>query len=197
MVNSPLLELLGIDPAIIFGVLLLLIIILLIMLIVAMVKIGNTNRRLDSFMRGKDAESLEETMVEIIAELERLNAYDIQKRRDIKRINDNLMITYQKQGIVKYDAFNEMGGKLSFALALLDKNNNGFIINSMHSREGCYTYIKEIVKGESYILLGEEERQALEKAIDEEDLMEDLKEFKKLDEKKDRIRGGKAKEKEE
>ena len=196
MVNSPLLELLGIDPAIIFGVLLLLIIILLIMLIVAMVKIGNTNRRLDSFMRGKDAESLEETMVEIIAELERLNASDIQKRRDIKRINDNLMITYQKQGIVKYDAFNEMGGKLSFALALLDKNNNGFIINSMHSREGCYTYIKEIVKGESYILLGEEERQALEKAIDEEDLMEDLKEFKKLDEKKDRIRGGKAKEKE-
>ena len=197
MVNSPLLELLGIDPAIIFGVLLLLIIILLIMLIIAMVKIGNTNRRLDSFMRVKDAESLEETMVEIIAELERLNASDIQKRRDIKRINDNLMITYQKQGIVKYDAFNEMGGKLSFALALLDKNNNGFIINSMHSREGCYTYIKEIVKGESYILLGEEERQALEKAIDEEDLMEDLKEFKKLDEKKDRIRGGKAKEKEE
>ena len=46
-------------------------------------------------------------------------------------------------------------------------------------------------------MLGEEERQALEKAIDEEDLMEDLKEFKKLDEKKDRIRGGKAKEKEE
>ena len=93
------------------------------------------------------------------------------------------MITYQKQGIIKYDAFNEMGGKLSFAMALLDKNNNGFIINSIHSREGCYTYIKEIVKGESYILLGEEERQALEKAIDEEDLMDDLKEFKKLDKK--------------
>lgn len=182
--NSPLLELLGIDPAIIFGVLIFLIIILLILLIVAMAKINNTNRRLDSFMRGKDAESLEETMLDIIAELERLNASDVQKRRDIKRINDNLMITYQKQGIVKYDAFTEMGGKLSFALALLDKNNNGFIINSMHSREGCYTYIKEIVKGESYILLGEEERQALEKAIDEEDLMEDLKEFKELDKKK-------------
>ena len=135
------------------------------------------------FMRGKDAESLEETMLDIISEIERLKSSDMQKRRDIKRINDNLMITYQKQGIIKYDAFNEMGGKLSFAMALLDKNNNGFIINSIHSREGCYTYIKEIVKGESYILLGEEERQALEKAIDEEDLMDDLKEFKKLDKK--------------
>ena len=176
MVNSPLLELLGIDPAIIFGVLFLLVLILLILLIV-------TNRRLDGFMRGKDAESLEETMLDIISEIERLKSSDMQKRRDIKRINDNLMITYQKQGIIKYDAFNEMGGKLSFAMALLDKNNNGFIINSIHSREGCYTYIKEIVKGESYILLGEEERQALEKAIDEEDLMDDLKEFKKLDKK--------------
>ena len=175
MVNSPLLELLGIDPAIIFGVLFLLVLILLILLIVTMTKLGRTNRRLDGFMRGKDAESLEET--------ERLKSSDMQKRRDIKRINDNLMITYQKQGIIKYDAFNEMGGKLSFAMALLDKNNNGFIINSIHSREGCYTYIKEIVKGESYILLGEEERQALEKAIDEEDLMDDLKEFKKLDKK--------------
>ena len=183
MVNSPLLELLGIDPAIIFGVLFLLVLILLILLIVTMTKLGRTHRRLDGFMRGKDAESLEETMLDIISEIERLKSSDMQKRRDIKRINDNLMITYQKQGIIKYDAFNEMGGKLSFAMALLDKNNNGFIINSIHSREGCYTYIKEIVKGESYILLGEEERQALEKAIDEEDLMDDLKEFKKLDKK--------------
>ena len=126
MVNSPLLELLGIDPAIIFGVLFLLVLILLILLIVTMTKLGRTNRRLDGFMRGKDAESLEETMLDIISEIERLKSSDMQKRRDIKRINDNLMITYQKQGIIKYDAFNEMGGKLSFAMALLDKNNNGF-----------------------------------------------------------------------
>ena len=58
-----------------------------------------------------------------------------------------------------------MGGKLSFALTMLDNKNNGFIINSMHSREGCYMYIKEIVAGESYIELGEEEAESLEKAI--------------------------------
>ena len=40
---------------------------------------------------------------------------------------------YQKIGVVKYDAFNEMGGKLSFVLALLDNRNNGFILNAMHS----------------------------------------------------------------
>lgn len=65
-----------------------------------------------------------------------------------------------------------MGGKLSFALALLNKENTGFVINAMHSREGCYTYIKEIINGESYILLGNEEKQAVEQAINTDNFME-------------------------
>ena len=69
---------------------------------------------------------------------------------------------------MKYDAFNEMGGKLSFALVLLDKENNGFVMNAMHSREGCYTYIKEIINGESFIALGNEEQEALDKALGKE-----------------------------
>jgi hypothetical protein len=67
--------------------------------------------------------------------------------------------------LVKYDAFNQMGGQLSFSLALLDENNNGFILNSVHSAEGCYSYTKEIVNGESSISLGEEEKQALNNAM--------------------------------
>ena len=70
-------------------------------------------------------------------------------------------------GIVKYDAFNQMGGQLSFSLALLDENNNGFIINSVHSTEGCYSYTKEIKNGESSISLGKEEEEALATAIGE------------------------------
>ena len=71
-------------------------------------------------------------------------------------------------GIVKYDAFHEMGGELSFALTMLDENNNGWIFNAMHSREGCYTYIKEVVNGESYIELSSEEKECLEKAVYQE-----------------------------
>ena len=48
---------------------------------------------------------------------------------------------------------------------MLDNSNNGYIINAMHSREGCYTYVKEIIKGESFITLGDEERQALSQAM--------------------------------
>ena len=58
-----------------------------------------------------------------------------------------------------------MSGKLSYSLALLDKENNGILINSMYSREGCYSYVKEIIKGESYINLSEEEAEALKLAV--------------------------------
>ena len=73
--------------------------------------------------------------------------------------------SYQKIGIVKYDAFKEMGGKMRFAYAMLNDFNDGFIINSIHSKDGCYSYIKEIIKGESYIPLGDEEAEALEMAM--------------------------------
>ncbi len=64
-------------------------------------------------------------------------------------------------GLVKYDAFSQMGGQLSFCLALLNEKNNGFIINSVHSAEGCYSYTKEIKNGQSDISLGKEEEEAL------------------------------------
>ena len=81
---------------------------------------------------------------------------------------NGLKTHYQKVGIVKYDAFHEMGGELSFAITMLDENNTGWILNIMHSRQGCYAYVKDIVKGESTIQLAEEERESLEKAIFQE-----------------------------
>ena len=77
-------------------------------------------------------------------------------------------IQIQRVGIVKYDAFKEMGGKLSFSVALLNDNKTGFIINSIHSTDGCYVYTKEIVEGECVISLGEEEKKALMLALSEE-----------------------------
>ena len=69
---------------------------------------------------------------------------------------------------INYDAFKEMGGKLSFSVALLNDNETGFIINSIHSSEGCYVYTKEIVNGECAISLGDEEKKALTLALSAE-----------------------------
>ena len=57
-------------------------------------------------------------------------------------INRTLGKTVQKMGISKYDAFQGMGGQASFALAMLDKENDGMILNCMHSREAVsYTHL--------------------------------------------------------
>ena len=57
--------------------------------------------------------------------------------------------------------FDDVGGKLSFVLAFLDDNDTGFVLNAVHSKENCFLYVKEIVKGESYIMLSNEEVEAL------------------------------------
>lgn len=133
--------------------------------IVIMTKLGKLKKRYNIFMQGEDAKSLEKLISAKLNEIEVLKSSDIKNKEDIKMISETLLLTLKKVGIIKYDAFNEMGGKLSFAVALLNEKNDGFVINAMHSREGCYTYIKEIINGESYIILGEEEKQALDEAI--------------------------------
>ena len=117
------------------------------------------------FMRGKDGKSLEKGFLEQFKTVEKLERAVKQNTRDIDTIYKRMKTHYQNIGIVRYDAFQEMGGNLSFVLTMLDENNNGWVFNAMHSREGCYTYIKEIVKGESYMELGEEERESLKKAM--------------------------------
>lgn len=168
--NSNILESIGLknlDPAIYIIVLLVMCIGLLIYNICINRKLNRLYDKYNNFLRGKDAESLEEVIYKRFDEIDRLVVADRVKNSQIEEIYNNLNIVYQKCGIVKYDAFNEMGGKLSFALCMLDKKNNGFVLNSMHSREGCYTYIKEIVNGESAIELSENEKEALNSAINQ------------------------------
>ncbi len=142
--------------------------VMLVFLIINSVKIKKMKLTYTSFMSGKDGKSLEEVILKRFKEVDELKKEDAAKKVQLDDINESLRYAFSKMGMVKYDAFNEMGGKLSFALALLDNRNNGFLVNAMHSREGCYTYVKEIINGESYINLGEEEKKALNKAINSE-----------------------------
>lgn len=162
--KSSLLEYIGIDPAFILIGMGITIILLIVINIVVLVKLKKISRKYNNFMNGKDAESLEDVVLKRFTEIDNLKQNQKMVTKTLQEIITNLQITYQKVGIVKYDAFKEMGGKLSFSLALLDNDNTGFVLNSMHSREGCYTYIKEIIKGNSYITLSDEEKEALEKA---------------------------------
>jgi hypothetical protein len=116
-------------------------------------------------MRGKTAESLEDNIVRIVEEIKSIKAEDRDNKEAIRKINSNQRASFQKLGVVKYNAFNGMGGNLSFAIAILDYTNTGFVFNSVHSREGCFNYIKLVDRGQTDVLLGSEEKEALEQAL--------------------------------
>ncbi len=163
--TTQMIESYGIDLGYILTGIIALFIILLIIIIVLMVKVGKLNKRLSRFTKGKDARNLEELMLSKFSDIDSIVNNEKKQNKDIKYIAERSTIAFNKSGLIKYNAFREMTGSLSFALALLNDNNTGVIINSMHSREGCFTYAKEIINGESYIVLSEEEKEALEAAL--------------------------------
>ena len=162
---SMIFESLGIDPGIIIIILLLLVIILLVQSISANMRLSRLERKYKMFMKGSDAQSLEKTFVRKFAQIDRLYEAKEDHEHSINFIKKNFNLIFSKYGVEKYDAFDDVGGKLSFALALLDKENNGLILNAVHSRDNCFLYLKEIVKGESYVMLSQEEVEALRKAV--------------------------------
>ena len=116
-------------------------------LVIALIAIGRYRdlfRRYDMFMRGRDAESMEEFILKQQDDIEELKEAKLADREAMRVMNRNIRSSIQKFGLVHYDAFEGMGGKMSFALALLDYTNTGMIINCMHSREGCFIYVKEV-----------------------------------------------------
>ncbi len=136
--------------------------VLLIMVIILFVKLSKMNNRLKIFMSGRDAISLEESITILEEDNIALKEHAARSKKDIRNLSKKLEGAYQKMGLVKYDAFQQMGGQLSFSLAMLDEHNDGFIINSVHSTDGCYSYTKPILNGECELALGKEEQQALD-----------------------------------
>jgi hypothetical protein len=143
-----------------------LVLILLILMIVQTVRLSRLSGKYKKFMSGKSASSLEKDIIGLYEDNKFVKTSLEKNRKDIQNLYRKLESAYQKIGIVKYDAFDQMGGQLSFSLALLDENDNGFILNSVHSTEGCYSYTKEIKNGLCDISLGEEEKKALDIAMD-------------------------------
>ena len=167
--SSRLLESMGLGGLDIAYVLIGIMAFLLILLIIVMVqicKLSKLKKRYEKFMWGKEAKSLEKEIVGLYEDNKFLKITVEKNKNDIRKLYKKLESAFQKVGLVKYDAFRQMGGQLSFSLALLDENDNGFILNSVHSTEGCYSYTKEIKGGLCDISLGDEEKKALDIAMD-------------------------------
>ncbi len=144
-------------------------ILLLILILIQSARISGLKKKYESFMKGKNVKSLEDTLIYRLEKVDELDQKNENNERLLKEMKEKMVDCYQKMGLLKYDALDEMGGKLSYTLALLNEKNNGFVMNCVHSREGSYSYIKEIIDGNSIVGLSPEEDEALQKALNGED----------------------------
>ena len=165
------------------GIILLLVIGLVVILTVITVsmslRLTRLNKRYQAMMKGQDGQSLEKSFHNRLRKMEKIGNQTEENEKEIRTLKAQLGRTLTHYGIVKYDAFDDVGGKMSFALAMLDSENSGFILDTIHSKDNCFLYLKEIVKGESYIMLSNEEVEALKMAVsntEEQNLNEMLQE---------------------
>ena len=97
--------------------------------------------------------------------MDEITEENVTLRSKVAVLDDRKKAGFCKFAITKFDAFDSMGGKLSYSLCLLDDNNNGFILTSMHNSDGCYSYLKEVINGKPFIKLSENEKIVLDEAI--------------------------------
>ena len=155
----------GMDLSYILISLAVLVVITIILIIIQNNKLKKISKKYEKFMTGKNAKSLEKEIMDLTEDNNYLREQIDNNNDDIKNVAHQLERAVQKIGIVKYNAFEQMGAQLSYSIALLDQNDNGVLINSVHSTDGSYTYAKEIKHGKCDISLGKEEEEALSQAV--------------------------------
>ena len=106
--NSKILESIGIDPFYILVVMLLLIILLFVLVIGINMKYNRLKASYNSFMRGKDGKTLEKSILSKFKEIDTISSMTKKTRQEVKELSQKMAGSYQKVGIVKYDAFNEV-----------------------------------------------------------------------------------------
>ena len=123
------------------------------------------NRKIKLLFEGKKVKNLEEVLLNQIQKIKEqdLGAKEILER--IKKLENISEKTFKKIGIVRFNPFSDMGGNQSFAIALLDNQNNGFVISSLFIKEGNRVYGKAVKNGQSDYSLSNEEKKAIIQAM--------------------------------
>ena len=140
----------------------------IILLILNHLKLTKLKNEYSEFMKklgnGKHIDENLKVYMDRVQKVEDLNKEIIQY---CERLDKTVDTCIQKIGIVRYNAFKDVGSNLSFTLALLDNNNNGVVLNGIYSRDNSNIYAKPIKDGKSEYILSDEEKEAIEKAINE------------------------------
>lgn len=123
------------------------------------------SKRLTNLLNGSNKSNLEGAIFDFYHEVKDAKVLFNKNDDHVHKIIDESSHFLSKWSLVPYNAYGDMGGDISFVLCCLDKEGNGFLLNSLHSRSGTRMYSKEIVQGTYKGNMSEEEQKALQKAL--------------------------------
>lgn len=129
------------------------------------VSLSGLRKRYDQMMTGEQTGGdFESMLMGHIAKTDRVAEDNIDIREEQKRLSDLLNISVNRIGVVRFSAFPDMGSDLSYAVALLNQNNDGVVFSSIFGRDDSRSYMKPVKNGVSDYTLTEEEREAIRQA---------------------------------
>ena len=164
------------DNPILFIIIIILIALSIVSIVFATISYGkydDLKKRYEIFMTGRDAETLEEYFIDLQKDIDHLVEDNNKNKESIRKLNRITKRSFQKLGFYRYDAFEEKSGKRSFALAMLDFTNSGFVVTCQSLGDGTIIFIKDVEVGTTTTKLGPEEEKALEIALGQRDKYED------------------------
>lgn len=142
-----------------------LVLILLILLFSLSSKVKETNRLLRWLSEGERLQDVKLLLLRQQTFMQEVDENFASLKRELKELLEKHKETIQKVGFIRFDAFKDTGGELSFSLALLNGKNEGVVISSLHGREGSRVYGKTIKNGSSLFPLSDEEKEAIRRAL--------------------------------
>ncbi len=140
------------------------ILVMFIIILTNTVKLNKLKKRHQKITNNFNDKNLETILIDHYKKVQEVTIDNQKIKNDIIKIKKDLSICVQKIGVIRYNAFNDVGSDLSYAIAVMDLEDNGFVINGIYSRESSTTYAKPVVNGQSKYPLSVEEMQAIDMA---------------------------------
>lgn len=129
--------------------------------IVAMMQLQRLKARFDSALGGKIDGSLEHTLSGHLKRVDQVDKRLAELETEYERLSVTNSVASQKIALIRFNPFGDTGGDQSFSLAVLDAHNSGYVLTSIHGRQGTRVYVKPVDLGESKYSLSQEEKHAL------------------------------------
>ncbi len=138
----------------------------LLLSIIGNIRLSGIIKKYKLLIKGLSDENIEELMISYSKELEALKN-DINNNIElrVKNLENKMKYCLKNIGIESYNAFKDVGNNMSFSIAALDDNKDGFVLTGIYTRENSYVYTKKIESGKPDKEISKEEQSALEKAL--------------------------------